>query len=420
MISLRLRAGDGLPRLALLLTLALTLPGCSWLASINPFAGDDEELGPEPLLEFVAEGRLAQQWRASVGSGLGDRYTSLVPAVVGNVVYAADAYGVVTAHDLQSGDRRWETRIGTPEGGFLSALMFWSRDDDGGSFVTGGVAADAMTVFVGTKKGVFIALRADDGTELWRTTLSSEILAPAGMDASRVFVASLDGRLTALSRSDGARIWSFDTQVPVLTLRGTGRPVVSEPLVFMGFANGRLAALRAADGSAVWEHVVALPTGRSELERIADIDGAPLITPAGAFVGSYQGALKSLRLADGNVQWERPLSTYSGLAEGYRQVYVTNQEGSLLALDQTSGNVVWQQDALLRRGVTGPAVFGAYVAVGDFEGYLHVFAQSDGRLVARTRVDRNGIRAEPVGQGDRLIVLGNGGRLEVLTFERDN
>lgn len=420
MIMVRPRAGDRLARLLLLATLALTLPGCSWLAGINPFAGDDEELGPTPLQEFAAEGRLEQQWRASVGSGLGDRYTTLVPAVVDGVVYAADAYGVVTAHDLQSGDRLWQTRIGAPEGGFLSAFMFWGRDDDGGSFVTGGVAADAMTVFVGTKKGVFVALRADDGTELWRTTLSSEILAPAGMDASRVFVATLDGRLTALSRSDGSRLWSYDTQVPVLTLRGTGRPVVSAPLVFMGFANGRLAALRAEDGSIVWEHVVALPAGRSELERIADIDGAPLITPAGAFVGSYQGALKSLRLADGNVQWERPVSTYSELAEGYRQVYVTAEDGSLLALDQASGNVVWEQESLLRRGVTGPAVFGAYVAVGDSEGYVHVFAQSDGRPIARTRVDRNGIRAAPVGRGDQLIVLGNGGRLEALELRENN
>lgn len=414
------RLADRPARLALLLALALTLPGCSWLAGINPFASDDEELGPAPLLQFEAEGRVEQQWRSAVGSGLGDRFSTLEPAVVGEVVFAADAYGVVSAHELATGDRLWQTRIGTPEAGFLSALVFWGRDDDGGSFVTGGVAADAMTVFVGTEKGEFIALSAETGEELWRRSLSSEILAPAGMDSTRVFVATLDGRLTALSRSDGARLWSFDTQVPVLTLRGTGRPVVSEPLVFMGFANGRLAALRAEDGSAVWEHVVALPTGRSELERIADIDAAPLITPAGAFVGSYQGVLKSLRLADGNVQWERPLSTYSALAAGYRQVYVTAEDGSLLAIDQANGNVAWEQDALLRRGVTAPAVVGAYVAVGDLEGYVHYFAQSDGRPIARTRVDRKGVRATPIGSGERLIVLGNGGRLVSLDVEENN
>ncbi|HSG87612.1 MAG TPA: outer membrane protein assembly factor BamB [Pseudomonadales bacterium] len=407
-------------RVLLLAVLAAGVPGCAWLSSVNPFADDDDELGPMPLLDFEAEGRVRDQWRVSVGSGLGDRYTPLVPAVVNGVVYAADAYGLVEARDLASGDRLWQTRIGTPEGGFLSALVFWSRDDDGGSFVTGGVAADDYAVFIGTQNGDLVALRAEDGGELWRTRLSSEILAPAASDDERVYVSTLDGRLTALSRSDGARLWSYDTQVPVLTLRGSGRPVVSEPLVFIGFANGRLTALRAEDGSAVWEHVVAQPGGRSELDRMADIDGAPLITPQGAFVASYQGALKSLRLADGNVQWERPISAYDSPAEGYGQVYVTNEDGALLAVDQISGTVVWQQDALLRRGVTGPAVFGPYLAVGDFEGYVHVFAQADGRPIARFRVDSDGIRSAPVGVGDELLVLGNGGRLGLYTLQLIN
>jgi outer membrane protein assembly factor BamB len=402
------------PRLLAFGVLTTVLGGCGTLSSLNPFADDEEELGPAELMEFVPEGRVREIWDASVGSGLGERYTRLVPAIDGRTLYVADE-----ARDLADGERRWQTRVGRPAGGILDSVVFWGRDDDGGSFVSGGVAVGEGRVFIGTEDGELIALRDEDGGELWRTQLSSEVLSPAETGADHVFVMTLDGRLTALSLADGSRVWSYDTQVPVLTLRGTSTPVYSEPLVFAGFANGRLAALRGANGEAIWEHVVSLPSGRSELERISDLDSSPLITPAGAFVGSYQGALKSLRLLDGAVQWERPISSHAELAEGYGQVYSTDEDGVLRAMDQATGNVVWEQDGLVRRGVTGPGVFGPYVAVGDFEGYVHVFAQSDGRPVARARFDRDGIRVAPMGLDDRLLVFGNGGRLGVLRFERE-
>lgn len=397
---------------SLLLVLTTALGGCSW------FGGDDEELGPEPLMEFEPEGRVIELWDVEVGGGLGERYTRLVPALGDEVLYAADAYGVVEARRLDDGERLWQTRIGRPDGGVLGAVAFWGRDDDDGSFVTGGVGFGEERLFLGTKNGELVALRADDGEELWRVQLSSEVLAPVAAGDGMVFVMSEDGRLTALAAEDGARIWSYDTQVPVLTLRGTGAPVWSDPVVFAGFANGRLTALRGENGEVVWEHVVALPSGRSELERIADLDGSPLLTPVGAFVASYQGAIKSLRLQDGSVQWERPISSHAELAEGYGQVYSTDEDGVIRAMDQVSGNVVWEQAGLARRGVTGPAVFGPWLAVGDFEGWVHLFAQSDGRALARVRVDRSGIRNAPISVDDRLVVQGNGGRLVILRFER--
>ncbi|MEE4298762.1 MAG: outer membrane protein assembly factor BamB [Pseudomonadales bacterium] len=408
-MTIRRRRLDAAP---VLLLLTMVLGGCSW------FGGDDEELGPEPLMEFEPEGEVLELWDGRVGAGLGERYTRLVPAIDGDVLYAADAYGVVEARRLEDGERLWQTRIGSPEGGVLGAVAFWGRDDDEGSFVTGGVGAGEGRLFLGTENGELVALRGADGEELWRFQLSSEILAPVAAGDGRVFVVSEDGRLTALAAEDGTRIWSYDTQVPVLTLRGTGAPVWSDPIVFAGFANGRLTALRGESGEVLWEHVVALPSGRSELERIADLDGSPLLTPVGAFVASYQGAIKSLRLQDGAVQWERPISSHAELAEGYGQIYSTDEDGVIRAMDQVSGNVVWEQAGLARRGVTGPAVFGPWLAVGDFEGWVHLFAQSDGRPLARVRVDRNGIRNAPISTGDRLVVLGNGGRLVVLRFER--
>lgn len=405
-------------RVVLLLILAATLSGCAWMQRINPFSSDDDELAPAPLMDFAPEARVRTEWRSAVGAGLGRRYNRLRPAIVDDRIYAADAYGLVEARNRETGDRLWQTRVGLPEGALLGAFAFWSRDDDRGSFVTGGVHADHLAVFVGDARGEFVALRADDGGELWRVTLSSEVLAPAASSRDHVFVVTGDGRLRALSRSDGHRVWSYDTQVPVLTLRGSAPPVYSDPLLFQGFASGRIAALRADDGQLVWETAVGVPSGRSELERMADVDGTPIVTPAGIFAGSYQGAVRSLRPQDGFTQWERPLSTHNPLAQGYGQIYVVDQRGVLRALDQASGSVVWEQDGLLRRGVSGPATVGAFVVVGDAEGYLHVFAQSDGRPIARTRIDRRGIRVTPVVAGNILYVLGNSGRLEAVRVER--
>ncbi len=406
-------------RIGLVVLLAGLVSGCAWLQRVNPFSSDDDELQPAPLMEFTPEARIHTEWRESVGSGLGRRFNRLQPAIHGNRIYTADAYGMVEARERDSGNRIWQTRIGVPEGALLGAIAVWERDNDRGSFVTGGVYADDFAVFVGTTRGEFIALRADDGGELWRVMLSSEVLAPAASSRDHVFAMTGDGRLRALSRSDGRQIWSYDTQVPVLSLRGTSAPVFSDPLVFQGFSSGRLTALRGDSGQVVWEVPVGLPTGRSELERMADVDGSPVITPAGAFAVSYQGAVKSLRLQDGFTQWERPMSSFVPLAEGYGQIYVVDDQGVIHALDQSSGSVIWQQDGLLRRGVSGAASVGAFLAVGDAEGYLHVFAQTDGRPVARTRIDRRGIRVAPVSDGSRLYVLGNSGRLEVVRVERN-
>ena len=399
-------------RAPLLLGLLLCVPGCAW------FGGDDEE-GPAPLLDFEPEARLEVLWRARVGQGLGDRFTRLRPAVVRDRVYAADAYGLVEARALDDGALLWRSRIGVPPGSFFSAFVFWDRDDDGGSFVTGGVAADDYTVYLGTENGELVALRSDDGEELWRVQLSSEILAPAASDGERVFVLTGDGRLTALARSDGARLWSFDTQVPVLTLRGTGSPVVVGPVVLAGFANGRVVALRADEGQVLWEHVVALPAGRSELERMVDVDTTPLPTNSAVYVGSYQGAVKALRVADGNPLWEQPLSLFGRLGEAYGDVYAVDEDGTIHALDAASGTPDWTQPGLARRGVTGAGVVPPELAVGDADGWLHLFALSDGRPIARMRIDGDGVRTAPVPVGGRLLVLGNGGRLVLLDVARE-
>lgn len=402
-------------RVAIVVAASVLAGGCSWFSWL-PWV--DEKVDPdEPaeLTKYEAEVKIDRQWGARIGEGLGKKYLRLSPAVVADRVIAADAYGYVEARDRFKGKRLWRTRIGRPDNdGILSSLNIMDRRDP--SFVSGGVGAGEGLVLIGTTRAEMVALSVADGTERWRAKVSSELLAPPVTGAGRIYAQMSDGRLVALDADTGVQAWTFDTQVPVLTLRGTGAPAYSSGAVFAGFANGKIGAFRAATGEPLWEQRVMLPQGRSELDRIVDIDGAPLLTANAIFAASYQGRVKALRPSDGAVMWERETSTSVDLAQGRGHVYVVDSKDVVSALEQRSGNVVWEQRGLYRRKLSSPVTFGDYLAVADGEGYVHVLAQSDGRFLARRKIDGKGISSGMVYADELLYVLGNKGKLAALSI----
>ncbi len=389
---------------------ALLTGGCSWFSWL-PWVDKKPDVDePAKLERFKAELKVDRVWGASIGDGLGKKYVRLPPAIVADRVVAADAYGHVEARDRFKGKRLWRTRIGKPD---KSGLM--SRRDP--SFVSGAVGAGEGLALIGTTRAEIIALSIADGTERWRVRVSSEVVAPPTGGEGYVFAQTSDGRVVALDATSGGKVWTFDTQVPILTLRGTSAPVYRSGAVFVGFANGKIGAFRAATGEPLWEQRVMLPQGRSELDRIVDVDGSPLVTPSAIFAASFQGRVKALRPADGSVFWERETSTSVDLAGGLGQVYVVDDKDVIHALEQRTGTVVWEQRGLYRRRLSPPVTIADYLVVGDDEGYLHVLAQSDGRFVARRKLDGKGIRSGMATVDDLLYVLGNGGKLAALRLE---
>ena len=402
------------PRQLIMLALAFGMTGCSWFSWL-PWVDRDEEKKkqkPAELVRFDAEVRVDRVWRASIGQGLGKKYLRLDPQVLADRVYAADGYGNLEARDRFTGKRVWRTQIGAVDKGMLSAINFLDRKDP--SFVSGGVGAGAGYVFLGTTLGEVIAVSAADGTEAWRSRVDAEVLSAPVTGAGLVFVQTIDGRLLALDANDGTIRWSFVNQVPVLTLRGTSTPVYSDEIVYTGFSNGKIVALRAETGELIWEHRVMLPEGRSELDRLVDIDGSPLLLGPVVYAVAYQGKLKALRRRDGAMLWEHDVSSFLDLGQGYGQVYVVSDNDVVTAIDQQSAEVVWTQDAMQRRKLTSPVAFSNYVVVGDDQGYLHVMAQSDGRFVGRRKLDGKGLRSDPVVVDGTLYVLGNSGSLHAL------
>jgi len=377
-------------KIAALLAAAVFAAGCSSNSSKEP--------EPAELVKFDAEIQLDKVWSRSIGDGQGDTYKLLVPAVYGEQIYAADVDGLVVSMDRTTGKVNWKQDLDVS--------------------ISGAVGAGYGLVLVGTLSGDVIALDVSTGEERWRSKVSSEVLSAPAINGDIVLVQTQDDRLIALEMDTGAQRWSYESAPAVLTLRGTGAPLLTNQLAIAGLSTGKVIALDTRRGLPVWEQRVAIPQGRSELERVVDIDGGLLLSGGTLYVGTYQGRAAALDVESGRVLWQRDASTYSGVALGYGSVYLSLADGTVESVDERSTTALWRNESLARRQLSAPAVFSSYVVVGDKEGYIHLLSQVDGRFVARERIDSNGVRARPVVDGDWLYVYGNGGKLVAMTIRR--
>lgn len=374
---------------AALLALAILAAGCS--------SNSKKELPPAELTDFKEEVVLQKQWSHSIGDGQGETYNMLVPAIEGDRIYASDVTGVVMSLDRLTGDVIWEKDLELP--------------------VSGAVGVGYGMVMVGTIKGEVVALDAASGEERWRARVTSEVLAPPATNGDVVVVQTQDDRVIGLDAATGSQRWIYESTPAVLTLRGTGAPLVTNRLAVAGLSTGKVVALDTTNGVPVWEQRVAVPQGRSELERVVDIDGGLLLSGGTLYVASYQGRVAGLDLESGRVLWQRDASSYSGVAQGFGSVYATLASGTVEGIDERSSSALWSNESLARRQLGAPEVFSSYVAVGDMEGYLHLLSQVDGRFVGRERIDSDGLRARPLVVGDMIYVYGNSGKLEALTIK---
>ncbi len=392
-------------RLGILL-LPLLLAGCSW------FADDDEEpREPATLTPINAEVGLERLWDAKIGRGADDKAIQLVPAVSGSRIFAASADGTIKA--LESGTGREIWRINITD--FYSDLERRNSFSKSSDTITGGVGVGAQLVLVGSSAGEVVAVNQSDGSLAWRAKTTSEVLAPPQVSEQLVVAQSIDGKVAAFSALDGERKWLFSTSIPSLTLRGTSTPILSDG-VMAGFANGRVIVMDKERGLPVVDQRIAASQGQSDLERLVDIDGLMVREGNVLYAAAYQGNLVAMDLAqNGRVLWGVPASTVNGVTLGFGNVYISSADSEIYAYDtNNSGRESWQNVELLYRDITAPIPVSSYLAIGDFDGYLHLIAQSDGRFVGRVRLDGDGLRSHAVVDGSRIYVLGNSGRLSAL------
>ncbi len=360
--------------------------------------GSGKEVAPAALEKLDAEVVLKTEWSARVGDGQGKLWTSLQPAIDSGHIYAADAAGVVTALDRYDGKKAWQRKFKK-------------------TTITGGVGVGSGMVLLGTMAGEVLALDAETGDELWRSQVGSEVLSAPGTNGEVVVVQTQDDRIIGLDAYSGNRIWIHESTPAVLTLRGTSAPLVTDYVVFAGLSTGKVIALELEHGLPLWEQRIAVPGGRTELDRMVDVDGSLVLRDNVLYASAYNGHVAGLDAETGRVLWQREASSHAGVAQGYGNAYVSLDSGVIEGIDGRSSAVLWSNDKLLNRQPTAPGVFSTYVAVGDLEGYLHLLSQVDGRFVGRTRIDSKGMRAAPLVDGGWLYVYGNGGKLVALTIK---
>lgn len=385
-----------LPRLlaTLGLLLGFGLGGCSYIPWLG---GDKDPTPPTKLADFPQEVGIQVLWSERLTKGSEGRRLDLVPAVGGGRVLVADSQGRVLAADLTTGRVLWERE---------TDLQF-----------SGGPDLEGDRLILGTSGGQVVALSPTDGRELWRAQLDSEVLSvPRASGGGKVIVHTLNDTLYGLDVASGSEQWRVAYPAPVLTLRGSSTPAITPSGIVAGLSGGKLVKLDPADGTPLWEVTVTPPSGRSELARISDIDADPMVVGTLVFVATYNGDLAGVDLESGTILWRRQLSSYAGLAATETDLFVTDSEDQVWAADPVSGAGRWKQERLRYRQLTAPALIGNLIAVGDLEGYVHLIAQKDGRLVGRVRLSKKGaINARPVVAGNRLVVYATDGTLAVLT-----
>ena len=345
---------------------------------------DETPTDPAELVDFTATANVSRIWSASAGKGEDRLGIRQAPVVADGRVYAAAVEGGVQAFDLQTGARAW------------------SYDSD--LQLTGGPAAGEGLVVVGSLKGDVIALDAATGAERWTAKVVNEIIAPPAIGQGTVLVRSNDGRVTAFDASNGERRWFWNTDLPSLTVRGNDAPVLGPGLVFVGNDDGTLAALSLADGRPLWDIPVAQPDGRTELERMADVDGTPVLDGTILYASSFKNQTIAIDGPSGRPIWASDRGGPNRVAVSIDKVIVTDVAGTVWAIDRSGGSQSWQQPALARRHLSGAAVQGDYAVVGDYDGYLHWLRLDNGELAARDRAGRASIRGTPVVADGILLV----------------
>lgn len=366
--------------------LALLTGACSWLGF-----DDRDPTDPSKLIAFEPRLEVTELWSRDVGAGGDELGARLVPAVYGGRVFVANREGKVMALNAETGERVWkiDTKVRFGAGPSVAA----------GLVVLGGI------------DGTVLALDSQTGEVKWRSQVSSEVLALPAIAGSRVIVRSIDGRIHALNRLTGERMWVFDSDVPLLTLRGISNPIVHSGMVIVGLDGGSVVALSLNDGSTVWKTEIAEPEGRTELARLVDIDGHLALRGRRLYVASYQGYLAFLDARTGRIMWRRPISTSTGVTLDGRRLFVTDENDSVWAFSVNGGGSLWKNDKLLYRKLTAPVPYKDYVVVGDFAGYLHVLSQKTGAMLARVRVGETAIDVRPRVRNGVLYVLTRGGDL---------
>jgi len=360
-------------------------------------AEEDNAEPPSELVDFESSVEIEKLWNVSVGGGVEQHYLKLYPLLLSDRLVVTDRNGTVQSVNLDDGDELWSVDLDV--------------------VISGGVGGNEKYYSVTSRDGEVILLEAATGNIKWRVNVSSEVLVPADIVGNKLIVRTVDGKIIALQLESGIEQWVYKRDVPALSLRGSSRLVIQGGKIFAGLDSGRLVALN-DKGSPLFDAAVAIPRGKSELERIIDIDGDAVFKSDVLYMASFQGSVIAIDVRKGRLIWRRKLSTYTGVAVSASGLFSSDEHDHIWALDSNNGATLWKMDKLSARQITKPVVMGEAIVVGDYEGYLHWISQYDGHFLARVESDGAGFIVPPLVKGDRLYMLSRDGELSAYQYKK--
>ncbi len=372
------------------------IPSIVLLLLLSACGDTDNAEPPAELVEFEPALEVEELWSVNTGDGVDQQFLKLYPLVLEDRIVITDRNGRVSAYNIKNGNELWNIELEEP--------------------VSGGVGGNKDNYVITTRNGNVILLD-NKGKKVWSVDASSEILMPAQIVASRVIIRSVDGQISALDIDNGATIWTYRRDVPALSLRGNSMPLIKQSYLFTGLDNGRLVVLDLIDGHIVFDIAISSPSGRSELERLVDIDGDSVIHDDILYMASYQGRVVALDIKQGQLRWNRTLSTYSGVELVSSGLVLADDRDHIWSLDARNGATLWKQDKLSARVLTRPVATGDMIVTADYEGYLHWLSAFDGRFLARIATDGSGIITPPQWINGILYVLTRDGELNAYRIK---
>jgi outer membrane protein assembly factor BamB len=379
-------------RLFILFVASLLLLSCS---------SEDNSEPPAPLTKIEKPVRIIVDWKTNTGAGIETASYNMQPLLVQNQIFSVDTEGLIKSINTESGKVNWSSSTDLPAitglAGTTEVILASSRDGD----------LNAYNI-------------VSDGLELrWSIQLQGEIRATPVIADQQIFVRTVDGKLSALSLDDGSILWAISRRVPALSLTGNSQPVVRGNLVIAGFDDGKISAFSRVDGLTVWETTVSRPSGRTEIERLVDLDGQFILKDGIIYISSYQGRLAAIQAIDGNLLWSRKFSSYQSIVADEEALYLSSDDSHIWSIDRRTGSAFWKQEALHARKITAPLLIDDKLVVADLEGYVHWLDKSDGAIRGRVQPTDSRHIAQPLIWNNRIVVIDSEGVLSSLYLKAE-
>ena len=345
------------------------------------------ELDPDFKDRILVE----RSWKRSIGEGDLDLKLDLSSFYFDGLIYSIDGAGYHTVLDPETGKILRETELNIQ--------------------VSGGLSGDNRHLYLTSFEGELIALDRETASEVWRAKLSSEAISKPSSNGNLVSVQTVDGKLFTFAAADGRLRWRYDSIGPLLSLRGTPSPIISQRYTITSFANGEMLAFDNQSGDIYWKTILSTPVGRTELERLVDPDGQAVIDGETLYTIAYQGKLLALDIITGSEKWAKTYSSFNSLAYGFGKIYVTTADGEVLAINPKNGAEIWRNEDFKYRRLNSPFIYQQTLVFADLEGYLHFLDVDSGKVLARKQPDEDGVMGDFIGLSDQLLVSTHSGHL---------